>query len=247
MTDRSFNQTIFVCDGTGSRTELVVPADTRVVDVYWLVENYLVKTHRQGVQEEIMIAIPKPCSQPLLPTASDNSGISVGNGVSGDLVGSFGMAIARAETTEDSLLPNRFLDLDDLESTSSIESREINHEDVQKLKHFPLYAFMWLSFQWVEPSELGNYRTSPHWFYKVMGLFVSLSLWCIVGFEFYNLMHGFDQLSSSIQFFTAIVAVFHRFLWTFRYLVIHHLGMHFFAKHQNHVLRINGKVHSDAD
>lgn len=242
MATRSSNQTIFVCDGSESRTELAVPADTRVVDVYWLVENYLVETNRQQPRQErsdIMIVIPKPCSE---PSVSVNSDISDGNGVAGNLAGSFGMTITRAGSSEDSLLHNnRSLDLDGLESTSGELSGELNDEDLKNLKDFPLYSFMWLSFQWVEPLEIGNYRTLPRWFYKIMRLAVSLSLWCIIAFELFNLIHGFNQLSSSVQLFTAIVAVFHRFLWTFRYLIIHHLGLHFFTKHQHHVINIMTK------
>ena len=101
------------------------------------------------------------------------------------------------------------------------------------LEGLALYSYMWLTFQWIEPRQTNNYNVKlPFVFYKVMRLIVALSLWAIVGFELYNLVGGFPALVADVEIFTAVVAVLHRFLWTVRYVILHHLGLYFFYAHQ---------------
>lgn len=104
------------------------------------------------------------------------------------------------------------------------------------LKGFALYSYMWMTFQWIEPNERNNYNSKiPFVFYKAMRLIVALSLWAIVAFELYNLINGLPALVAHVQTFTAMVAFIHRFLWTFRYVVLHHLGLYFFCTQQEHI------------
>lgn len=88
------------------------------------------------------------------------------------------------------------------------------------LKGSSLYTYMWLTFQWIEPREEGNYsRKFPFVFYKIMRAAVALSLWAAMGFEIFNVLNGLSALLVSTNTFTSIVAVMHRLLWTLRYVM----------------------------
>ena len=104
------------------------------------------------------------------------------------------------------------------------------------LKGSSLYAYMWLTFQWIEPREGGNYSGKfPFVFYKIMRAAVALSLWAAMGFEIFNVFNGLSALLASTNTFTSIVAVMHRLLWTLRYVILHHLGLYFFEAHRGHI------------
>ena len=104
------------------------------------------------------------------------------------------------------------------------------------LKGSSLYTYMWLTFQWIEPREEGNYSGKfPFVFYKIMRAAVALSLWVAMGFEIFNVFNGLSALLANTNTFTSIVAVMHRLLWTLRYVILHHLGLYFFEAHRGHI------------
>lgn len=104
------------------------------------------------------------------------------------------------------------------------------------LKGSSLYTYMWLTFQWIEPREEGNYSGKfAFMLYKIMRAAVALSLWAAMGFEIFNVFNGLSALLASTNTFTSIVAVMHRLLWTLRYVILHHLGLWFFEAHRGHI------------
>lgn len=104
------------------------------------------------------------------------------------------------------------------------------------LKGSSLYTYMWLTFQWIEPREEGNYSGKfPFVFYKIMRAAVALSLWAAMCFEIFNVCNGLSALLANTNTFTSIVAVMHRLLWTLRYVILHHLGLYFFEAHRGHI------------
>ena len=108
--------------------------------------------------------------------------------------------------------------------------------DKLSLKGFSLYSYMWMTFQWIEPSEANNFKDKFLFrLCKMMRFIVALSLWAIVSFELFNLIHGFPALVSDVNTFTAVVAFIHRLLWTFRYVVLYHIGLYYFYTHQEHI------------
>lgn len=107
------------------------------------------------------------------------------------------------------------------------------------LKGSSLYTYMWLTFQWIEPREEGNYSGEvPFVLYKIMRAVIAVSLWAAMGFEIFNVVNGLSALLANTNTFTSIVAVMHRLLWTLRYVILHHLGLYFFEAHRGHITDI---------
>lgn len=133
---------------------------------------------------------------------------------------------------------------DDGQERSAINEDEIDPNEAEEhlpranlnLRGFFLYCYMWMTFQWIEPIESGAYSGKiPFVVYKIMRFVVALSLWTVVGFEVFNLVHGFSSLLANTGTFTAIIAVMHRLLWTLRYVILYHLGLYFFQAHRGHI------------
>ena len=104
------------------------------------------------------------------------------------------------------------------------------------LKGSSLYTYMWVTFQWIEPREEGNYSGKfPFVLCKIMRAVVALSLWAAMGFEIFNVFNGLSALLARTNTFTSIVAVMHRLLWTLRYVILHHIGLYFFEAHRGHI------------
>ena len=98
--------------------------------------------------------------------------------------------------------------------------------------------------KWIEPMETGSYTGKlPFTFYKIMRASVALSLWAAVAFEIFNLTNGLPALLASTGKFTTVVAFMHHLLWILRYVILHHLGLHFFQTHRGHINDVLSNSH----
>ena len=239
-------QTLYIRSG-GRQVEVRLPGDTLLREVHEAILNSLANTPQQRQQKEedsLSHTVTLITSETPICAADnsweDLSGISLKSEHHTD---SFALLQSQEAPNHDDHEPSEIVLVmaDSLPQgksyTSSMAFSEAGSDpslhDLSRLRGSALYSYMWLSFQWVEPQEQGTYHVLPVQFYEAMRVFVALSLWLIVGFELYNLIHGFHEFSSDVTMFTALVAVVHRLFWTLRYLVLHHLGVYFFNKHQD--------------